>query len=664
VVVDQVVLVLAVCALGSAALRVGQRLVGGAAGAGAGGTRAGGAGGAVRGGAVLDRLLVATPIAASFAVCWTLALGLAGLAGSVVLLAAGPILAWAAARLLLPGSSPQIASELIERWQRASRTERAAVLALVGVGATSILDVALDPGFNVDALSYHLADVIGWLHSGHAGAVQSFSYDFPVGYYPVTNEILLTWVLGISRSFAPLAVWSTAIAALALAGLWRFVRLLNVPRLAAAASVAAFATLPIFVIGLNFDGPSTDLPAVAWLACAAALSAGARARPALLGPALLAAALGVGTKTTVAPLAVVVLLAGAWSARSRLRPSRWWLAGGAVGGLLVGAPWYVRDTLTHGWPLWPFDSGPTGDPLPHAMSLFNVSFLQRPVATVRTLSNEYLNSLAGGLGPMLGALAVPLVARSKGALIAAAVAIAALLAWAVAPFTGLARLAPLEVLAPTTTRYLLSAVAACVVAVAFAARDAPPLGRRLTIGLLLAASVGSLVSDANSGFPSAPNLFYLLAGAAAGAGAGWLASSVRLPITAGVLRGAALVLAVAFLALSAPGWLWRESEDTGYAHALLGFMMGQPGFISGSQPISFAPAVVAALAGPRLRHPINLIPAGASCPAVQARLRRGWVVVFPGDYAPGITTPWSAANCLLQDHPIYAYEGAVVYGPS
>ncbi|MDQ6805518.1 MAG: hypothetical protein M3065_11260 [Actinomycetota bacterium] len=645
-VLDQVVLVLAACALGSAALGVAGRVAAG--------------GDAL----VIDRVLVAAPVAAGFVVCWTLALGLAGLAGSVLALAAGPILAWAAIRSVLPGSSRSLAAELTDRWNRVSRGQRALALALAGVAAASVLEVAQQPGFNVDPISYHLADVIGWLHSGHAGAAQTFSYDFPVGYYPVTNEVLLTWVLGISRSFAPLALWSTAAAAFALLALWRFLRLLGVPQAGAGAGVAAFGTLPIFVIGLNYDGPSTDLPAMAWLACAAALSAGARGRPALLGPALLAAGLGVGTKTTVAPLAVVVLLAGAWSARAALGASRWWLAGGGAGGLIVAAPWYVRDTLTHGWPLWPFSSGPTGDPLPHAMSLFHVSFISRPVATVRAISSQYVSSLAGGLGLMLGALAIPLLVRSKAALLAAAVAVAALLAWAVAPFTGLSRLAALEVLAPTTTRYLLSALGACAVAVAVAARDAPPLGRRVIIGLLLAASAGSLVSDAVTGFPSSPNLLYLLGGAAIGALAGWGAPALRLPAAPAFLRAAALMAVAVFLAASAPGWLWRESEHAGYAHALLGFMMGEPGFISGSQPISFAPSVIASLAGPRLRHPIELIPARESCAVVQARLRRGWVVVFPGAIAPGITTAFDAPYCLGKDRPIYAYEGAVVYGPA
>jgi hypothetical protein len=642
VLLDQVVLVLAACALADGALRVA---------------------GLITDTGVTDRILAAAPLAAAFVFCWTLALGLAGVANSVPALAAGPIAAWAATRWLVPGPRRSVMNELIERWNEASRGQRTVALALAGVVAGSILDVARQPGLNVDALSYHLADVIGWLHSGHAGAVQTFSYDFPVGYYPVTNEVLLTWVLGISRSFAPLAVWSTALAALALTSLWRLLRLLAVPRAAAAAAVAAFAALPMFVIGLNYDAPSTDLPAVAWLLCAAALSAGARARPAMLGPALVAAGLGVGTKTTVAPLAAVMLIAGAWSARSQLRPARGWLTGGALAGLIAGAPWYVRDTLTHGWPLWPFDSGPTGDPVPPTMSLFKVSFLSRPSATMSALGNDYLKAVAGGLGLIAGALGVPLLARSRAALLTAAVALAAVLAWAVAPFTGVSRIPALEPLALTTTRYMLSALAACAVALAVAARDAGPIGRWFTVGLLVAASIGSLVADGFQGFPAAPNLLYLLVGAAAGAALGWAAPAVRVSAAPALVPAAAVVITVAFLALSAPGWLWRESEHAGYGHALLGFMMGEPGFLTGSQPISFAPAVISSLAGPRLRHPVELIPAREPCAAVQARLRRGWVVVSPGAFVPGITVPWDAAYCLGQDKPIYAYEGAVVYAP-
>ena len=639
-------LVVAVCALASAALRVAARVSG-------------------ADGSLIERVLVAAPLAAGFAVAWTLAIGLAGLAGSVAVLAAGPIAAWGASRRLVRGPVPSFMGELIERWNRASRAQRVAVLAAAGGLAGLILEVAVEPGFDIDPLTYHLVDVFGWLHSGHAGTAQTYEYDLPLGYYPVTNEILLTWVLGISRSFAPLAAWSTGVAVVCLLAFWRLMALLRVPRTVAAAGLTALATLPIFVIGLNLDGPGTDLPALTWLACTAALSAGAARRPALLGPALLAAGLGVGTKTTVAPLAAVALLAGGWSARAALRPARSWLAAGAVGGLLVGAPWYVRNTLTHGWPLWPFDSGPTGDPIPRTMRLFDESFLTRPVASVKVIGTTYLDWLGGALGLIAGALVIPLISRSRAALLGAALALAAVVVWTAAPYTGVSHVAAFQPLAVGTVRYLLPALGACVVALTVAARDSTRPGRWFVTAVFAAVTVGSLVADAHFGWPLLPRVKYLLIGAGVGAVIGALAAGARLPDVPELWRVAVPVAAVASLALAAPGWLWRESEDGSYGSQLLAFMLTQPAFRSGSEPISFAPSVLATLAGPRLAHPLTLIPARESCARVRARLRPGWVVVVPRALLPGITTLGDAAYCLRQDHPIYDYLGVLlVYGPT
>lgn len=636
----------AACALASAALGVAARVSG-------------------PDGSLIERVIVAAPVAAGFVVVWTLAIGLAGLAGNVAVLAAGPIVAWGAVRRLVRGPVPSFTAELLERWNRASRMQRVAVLAAAGAVAGLIVEVAVEPGFDIDPLTYHLVDVFGWLHSGHAGTAQTYEYDLPLGYYPVTNEILLTWVLGISRSFAPLAVWSTGIALLGLLAFWRLLELLRVPRTVAGAGLTAFATLPIFIIGLNLDGPGTDLPAITWLACTAALSAGAARRPALLAPALLAAGLGVGTKTTVGPLAAVALLAGVWSARSSLRPARAWLAAGAAGGLLVGAPWYVRNTLTHGWPLWPFESGPTGDPIPRTMRLFSESFLSRPVTSVKVIGTGYLDWLGGALGLLAGALAVPLISRSRAALLAAALAVAAALVWTAAPYTGVSHVAAFQPLAVGTVRYLLAALGACVVALAVAARDSAPLGRWLVIAVFAAVTVGSLVADAHFGWPLLPRVKYLLIGCAVGAVIGAVAGGMRLPAIPSLWRVAVPVAAVAGLALAAPGWLWREGGDGSYASPLLAFMMTQPEFRSGSEPISFAPSVVATLAGPRLAHPLALIPARESCARVRARLRPGWVVVVPRALLPGITTLGDAAYCLRQDHPIYDYLGVLlVYGPT
>jgi hypothetical protein len=618
-------------------------------------------------GSVLERVLIASTVAAGFVVCWTLALGLVGLAGSTAALVAGPVAAWAVTRAIVSVPyAPSLSEQLWVRWEGASPGQRALALALVGVAVGSVVEVARRPGFGIDALSYHIPDVVGWLHSGHAGAVQTFTYDYPVGYYPVTNEVLLTWVLGISRSFAPLAVFSTAMAGLALLALWRLLAVFRVPAIATGAALAAVAALPTFVLGINYNGPGSDLPALTWLACTAALSAGAVERPALLGPALLAAGLGIGTKTTAAPLAVAVLLAAAWAARSQLAGVWGWIAAGAAGAVLVGSPWYVRDTITHGWPLWPFSSGPTGDPVPHTLSLYEESFASRPAATLSADPSLYLRTVGGGLGLIVGTLATPLLARSRAALLAAALAVAALLAWATAPYTGVSHLAPLVPLVFTTIRYLLPALGACAVALGLAARDGSRLGRTVAIAVLAGSAIGSVIACGAFGYPYTPTLPALLIGAAAGAVVGLIVprrpglparrAAIALPLLAGAL-------AVVFLTWGAPGWLRREVLNGDANEPVLAFMLSQPGFASGSQPVAFAPTVLASLAGPTLRHPLSLIAAREPCPQVRARLAHGWIVVRPKAFVSGITSGFDASVCLHEERPVYDDGTTLVYGP-
>lgn len=648
--VDQVVLALAACALGGAALRLSALIT-------CPGTEP-------RSGELSDRILVAAPLAAGFAISWTLALGLFGSAGSVLALAAGPIAAWLAIRWLAPAPSLSVIAELAIRWTGASRRQRIFAFALAGVAVGCIVEVARQPALNLDALSYHLADVVGWLHSGHAGAVQTFSYDYPVGFYPITNELLVAWILGISRSLGPLAVFSTAISALGLLAVWRLLVRLRVPTTPGALAVAAIATLPIFTNGLNTAAPGTDTPAFTWLACTAALTAGAAERPALLGPALLAAALGVGTKTTVAPLAVVALLLGAWSARAQLSRAWRWLAIGAIGGVIVGAPWYIRDTIDHGWPLWPFSSGPTGDPLPHTITLFHASFLSRPVATVSAGPHAYVQEVGGGLALMLGIVAIPLLARSRIALALAALAAAAVLSWASAPFTGLGNNPLLLPLALTTLRYLLPALGMCAVALAVAGRDgSPSLGRPLAIAILAVAIVGNCLADRAEGYPIVPRPQYLLVGAIVGVLLAAAAPAGRPRLPPIVVRCAVAVLAVALVTIAGDGWLRRESRDGGSDAPLLAFMLRQPGFTTGTRPVAFAPVVLASLAGPRLQHPISLIPAREPCSEVRERARRGWVVLQPFRYVAGITTAFDAVACLKGAKPAYDDGATIIYGP-
>lgn len=132
-------------------------------------------------------------------------------------------------------------------------------------------------------------------------APAAITYVFPVGNYPVTDEVLLAWGSGISRSFVPAALSTPgALVLFVLAG-WAGLRALSVPRGVSALALAAVASAPLPVEQVT--GPNTDLPALAWLACTAALCAGSVRRPALVAPAVVAAGLAVGTKTTALPLA-------------------------------------------------------------------------------------------------------------------------------------------------------------------------------------------------------------------------------------------------------------------------------------------------------------------------------------------------------------------------
>jgi hypothetical protein len=113
------------------------------------------------------------------------------------------------------------------------------------------------------------------------------------------------------------------------------------------------------------------------------------------------------------------------------------------------------------------------------------------------------------------------------------------------------------------------------------------------------------------------------------------------------------------LSLIAPGWLGRESRDHSYNSTLLAFMLQQPGFRSGHQPIASAPLQFANLAGPRLQHPIVLIGAHERCSRIRERMREGWVVLRL-DYLPVTSGPTA---CVAGIRPVY-YDGATIaFGP-
>jgi hypothetical protein len=548
----------------------------------------------------------AAALAATTGGITSLAAGLAGLGGDALVLTLSALLVGAATAYALPP---------------APRQRLPSGIAL-GIGAAWLAWLTKHPALAIDPLSYHLPESVMWVQQGTPGSVELITYEFPQGNYPVTNELLVSWMTAIGRSFAPALIWTPLMAGLLALSTWTLL-----PRRRWRAIVAL---LFVPVAATQLLGPHTDLPAVAWLAAAAALTP-----PPL---ALLAAALAVGTKTTVAPLAILVVIL------KLKKPLPWKpLAAAAVAGLAVGGTWYLRNWIDHGSPLWPFVKTPGGDPLPPFLARFDDAFLDDPAGTLRDRTSIYFDLLGGGIVVLGAALLAPLLDRRRQVLIAAGAALLAAFAWANAPFTGVPD-DPVFDLSLTTTRYLLPAIAAATAALAFA--------RSRIAGLALAAAaVISLDRALALPFPGIPGAGWLLAGALGGVVLVPLARRVPLTLMA--------IVAVIALTVIANGFGRRHGGVGRLASSgVISWMTTQKAFTDGDAPVAFAPQMLGVLAGDHLEHDIAMIPAAEPCPRTLAR--RGWIVVgtFP---LPEKRAPFNAVDCLSAERPAYADASFRVY---
>jgi hypothetical protein len=616
-----------------------------------------------------ERALAAIAVAAGLAVAETLGLGLVGLGGSAAALVVAAAATWLLSLRLLPNPAVAPAAELRARMARLGGGPAVTLGAVAGGWLAWATNEVAEPAPHIDSVAYHTADVVAWIHGGSPGSVEAINGVFAVGSYPLTHEVLLTWIAGISRSLGVLHLSSPLMLALGAAAGWVALRRLDVGRPVAALAVAAVCLVPVAVDQVR--GLSTDIPALAWLAVAGALVAVAtrERRAGLLPFAVLAAGLAIGTKTTAALPALIVLAVGAHGCPGLLRDHGRALAIAALAAVLVGGLWYLRNLIDHGSPLWPFLALPWGDPQPPIYELLDGNFLGDPAGSVEGRGGEYLERLGGGLVVLAAALIAPLVVRRRAVALAGAATAALCVVWACAPFTAVTDDPAYAGLLLSTTRYLLPAVAAGAVTLALASRSARA-GRALAAGAFVVAiglSLGYDVRvDAVSGLRLLP-FAAILAGAALGAGAALLARELAgrrpAPGRAGraALGAAAALALVATLTVATNGFLDRYSSSRAQFAALVDWFGAQPEFDDEGRSISFWREQTALLAGERLQHELSLIDPGASCEAVESRLDSGWVVVRS---VPGTVEPPAAARCVDGLRPLLDDPGSGfrVYG--
>lgn len=584
----------------------------------------------------LERVLAAAAIGVCAACLEALALGLAGLGSEPLALSAAALATYVLARRLLDTPRVPPAVELAAWWRGRSTGERAVLGALGGLFAAWAAWMLEYPYLGEDGVRYRLPTVIAWIQEGSPGALVASPQEYATDAYPLGNELALAWPMAIARSFVPATLWTPALVGLAAASGWYGLRTLSVPRAVAALAVVALCALPLNVEHLN--EPNADVAALAWTVCAAALCAGCARRPGLLAPALLAGALGVGAKTTALVPVLCALALGVWVARRSLGAARTPLLTAVAAATAVGGLWYLRNLVLHGSPLWPFVAAPWGDPSPPLIKALDHSLLERPRATLTGNVDVYLRTLAGGTILAAGALAAPLLDRSRETALAAAAAGLALLAYAAAPVTGLGD-AGLTGFPALSLRYLLPALGVCVLPIALAARRS----RRaawLAAAVLIGATAWSVGRDLGLGFPLVPSAATLGLAAAIGALAAvavptGVVERLRHPIrnhgrVSPTRRRQALAVACAVaggvaMSLPAEGYLERHARIAQAPFVEVPRFFSGPSAPPQTAPVGFHPAIDARVAGDRLRRPLRLLQADLPC----ASYRRGWMVMMP-----------------------------------
>jgi hypothetical protein len=573
---------------------------------------------------------------ATMAVLVPLACGLLGLGASAWALAAATLAVAAAAGFAAGPAAPP---------RYAGASPSLAACAAAGMGVAFALRSLFDATVRTDG--FHLAEVVRWLHEGHPGTVELVRHEWPAGAYPLANELILTWGAGIARSFAPVALWTAAATALLAGATFHGLRERRVDARVAALAAAAVTLLTAALARL--EGAGTDLPAVAWLACALALVAHPDSRHRLPGPALLAAALAIGTKTNMAALAVVALAAALWG--TGWRPRRFELV--ALGaGAVVALAWPARNLLLHGSPLWPFSGLGPGDPVPYVLSEMQTSFAADPGAVLEQYAERPADALRTAL-PLAGALLLGAVAGLRDARFAAGLTLFGVVTWAVSPLSGILYSGDDEIL---LIWYVLPAVLMACAALALAARGSPiaRMGAPAVLALSALACLPELGRD--TAFPShAAAAVTLAGGAAAGALAGL---GMRPPRIRGWSAGALAVVALAAAtAWSAP----RYGDDDGTpAGPLLAWLAER----EGDAPVLANWAPDGRYAGPELERRVGLLPLGMSCEQARATAREAWVVIVRRERVPAYSRIGPDERCFAGVRPAFDDAAFLVFGPA
>lgn len=251
-------------------------------------------------------------------------------------------------------------------WRARPRPPSPVTLDVAGLSAGALLAVAFAlewviaqlPPTSLDELAYHLRVPKAWVVAGRfiELPLNSHSY-FPLGVEAAALPLLaLAGPLG--GHAARLLHWVIAVLVTIVMARWLARRLWLSQALVAC---VVWVSAPCLWL-------ATGLALIEWnligvcLLVVLCFESWVEGRESHGAPIALAWAAGVATKYTFLPFAAVVGLTGLWCLRGRPRDARAWLASGVVG-LLLGAPFLVRNLVLTGNPIEPLGSSDGGNVL-------------------------------------------------------------------------------------------------------------------------------------------------------------------------------------------------------------------------------------------------------------------------------------------------------------
>lgn len=479
-----------------------------------------------------------------------------------------------------------------------------------------------------DTQDYHLTNLATWLRTGELWGLPYAQPGSVTATHPSNGELLGTWlalpthgdelVYLVPLGFAVLTI-------LAMAVLVRELRP-DEPWAPVAGAGAALAVLAAPAYFVQLDSLLTDLVAAACVVAAVALVLVARREggTALVVVAGVALGIGLGSKYTAAvPTAVVTFAAAVWL--GSIRRALWLLPGGVV----FAAPWFVRNIVVAGNPLFPQDLKVVdGSQTPY--DLLNTTMLHHLAERDTDILRSWVRLGGRFVGPVLVLAALGLVlAVVRGrrgptgsvALVLAVVTGATLVGYLATPVTG-GGPTGLEFIITSCFRYALVAVLLGV------ALGTAMVGRRAAVPLLAGVigwDVWRLLGEPLPGRPDIDLTARPVVGAlAAGVCAAVVVHLGRGPVALGLDRARILVPPFALGLTLVASAAAIHHNDRGRTPTTLESLVLTYGADTPAVPVGVTD--LRALLGPRLERPLIRVSRGGAAEEIpfadEAQLRR------------------------------------------